>query len=75
MSYDVLWQSALANVGLAGLYLVYKLLSRFSRSQCHYTRAEGLEWHLPDSDEKVPVNDLNQFLEQRGLSMRVRQTA
>lgn len=74
MSYDVLWQSALANVGLAGLYLVYKLFSRFSRSHCHYTRADGLEWHLPDEDEKVPVNDINRFFENRGLSMRVRQT-
>ena len=75
MNYETFWQSVLANLGLAGLYLLYKLFSRVSRSQCHYTRSDGLEFHLPDAEERVPVNDINSFFEQRGLSMRVRQTA
>ncbi len=51
MSYDTLWQSVLANALFAGLYLLYKGCDRVVRSNCHYSRENGLTIDLPDPDE------------------------
>ncbi len=72
MSYDVLFQSMGANLVLVGGYLVYKILARLVNSRCHYTTEHGLELHLPDPDEVDHVGDINSFLQNRGLSMRIR---
>ena len=72
MSYETFWQSLLANGALAIGYVGLKLCQRISRSKCHYTRADGLEVHLPDPEEPVDVAQINQLFEKHGMSMRMR---
>jgi hypothetical protein len=72
MTFDVLWQSALANVGLLLVYVAYKFCARVAGSKCHYTRDHGLEIHLPDPDDPVDLEALNQIFANRGMSMRIR---
>lgn len=72
MSYGTFWESLLANAALAIGYVGIKLCTRISRSTCNYTRAEGLEIHLPDPEEPVDVAKINQLFENHGLSMRMR---
>ncbi len=72
MDLDVLWQSSLSNILLVFAYLGYKLLSRVAGSRCHYTSEHGLELHLPDPEESDHIPAINSFLQNRGLSMRIR---
>ena len=61
-----------ANLVLVGSYMVYKILNRCVSSRCHYTSEHGLELHLPDPDEADQIPDINTFLQNRGLSMRIK---
>ena len=73
MSYETFFESAAANLLLIFGYLAYKFLARVAGSKCHYTRDHGLELHLPDPDEHSSVPQINDFLANSGLSMRIRQ--
>ena len=75
MSYDTFWQSMLANAALLGALLGYKLLKRVVGRKCHYTREHGLEIHLADPEEDVDLAAINEVFENRGISMRIRDTA
>ncbi len=75
MTYDVLWQSSLANIGLVFAYVAYKFCSRVAASKCHYSRDHGLSLDLPDPEEAMDVDAINKIFQTRGMSMRIRGTA
>ena len=75
MSYDTFIESTLANALLVFAYLAYKLCGRVVASKCHYTREHGLEIHLPDPEEPIDVGEINKMLQNRGMSMRLRNAA
>jgi len=75
MPYDVFVQSTAANCLLLFVYVAYKLCNRVAGSKCHYDSTNGWEIELPNVDEqptRAEAQEVNDFLENRGISMRLR---
>ena len=62
---SVFTQSALANVGLAAVYILYKVSHRCLTSRCRYTRDDGLVFDIDGEGgkEPCPVEDLHKIAE------------
>ena len=71
MNWENVIDACIANFGLAGAYLVYKLCDRIFRSHCSYDREHGLEISLPDPTEEIDLVGINNLLKAQGTSMRI----
>ena len=61
---DGLYNNLLANVLLAGFYVVYKILDRCMHSKCRYTKTDGFAFDLDgDPGEDCPATDMEKIAE------------